>query len=130
MGIELFEIDSQFDKERYSNKISKIQYTPKSKVVPDIESCYNLKKYRELVEQIDKSNIDENIKKFLRFSATRHIVFDYETIAEYYCHADKEVQELMEQSGLVIIDFNDAMENGFVKMTKNLEELYEESNEK
>ena len=35
----------------------------------------------------------------------------------------------MEKSGLVIIDFEDAMENGFIKLQKNLMELYNEVNE-
>lgn len=60
-------------------------------------------------------------------AAQRHVVFDYQKIAEYYCHASAEVQALMEASALVLIDFDKAVENGYVQMTKALEEVYSET---
>lgn len=127
MELSLFDAEDNFDRERYTKLATKIQYTPKSKIMPDVEQLYNVHKYNELVAEIDKSNCSDSVKKFLKLSASRHIVFDYEIIAEYYCHADKETQELMEKSGLVIIDIDDAMENGFLKLQKNLMELYDEA---
>ena len=122
--------DERFDKNRYTRIIPKIQYSPKMREAPSPFALYNLEKYMDLVKEVrDCKDIGEEEKKFLMYAATRHIVFDYELIAEYYCHASKKVQGLMEKSGLVIIDFDDALENDFVKLTKNLEELYEESKE-
>lgn len=121
--------DDRFVKDRYTRVIPKIQYQPKCKEVPSVYALYNLSKYEKMIKEISDSNIDSQEKLFLVYAATRHIVFDYEAIAEYYCHASKETQELMEKSGLIIVDFDDAMENGFVKLTKNLEELYDESKE-
>ena len=63
----------------------------------------------------------------LLLAATRHIIFNYQMLAEFYSQADKKVQELMEESGLVIIDFDDAMENGFVELTQTLKELRNEA---
>jgi hypothetical protein len=37
------------------------------------------------------------------------------------------MQELMEKSALVIIDFNDAIANGYVKMSKNIEKIMQET---
>ena len=125
----LFDIDSNYDNNRYTNIIPKIQYVPKTRCKPSEISLYNLEKYNNLVKEIKSKNLDSEIEKFLLYSATRHIVFDYQQIAEYYSHSDKEVQELMEKSGLVIIDFEDALENGFVKLQKNLMELYNEVKE-
>lgn len=125
----LFDVDSNYDNNRYTNIIPKIQYVPKTRCKPSEISLYNLEKYNDLVKEIKSKNLDSEIEKFLLYSATRHIVFDYQQIAEYYSHSDKEVQELMEKSGLVIIDFEDAMENGFIKLQKNLMELYNEVNE-
>lgn len=123
----LFDVGSNYDNNRYTNIIPKIQYVPKTRCKPSEISLYNLEKYNNLVKEIKSKNLDSEIEKFLLYSATRHIVFDYQQIAEYYSHSDKEVQELMEKSGLVIIDFDDALENGFVKLQKNLEEIYENS---
>jgi hypothetical protein len=56
----------------------------------------------------------------------RHIVFDYQKIADYYAHASKEIQELMEKSALVIIDFNKAIQNGYVKLSHEIAKQYGE----
>jgi hypothetical protein len=63
----------------------------------------------------------------LLLAATRHIVFNYQLLAEFYAQADKDIQGLMEKSGLVIIDFDDAMENGYVELTETLKELKNEA---
>ena len=125
----LFDVGSNYDNNQYTNIIPKIHYVPKTRCKPSEISLYNLEKYNNLVKEIKSKNLDSEIEKFLLHSATRHIVFDYQQIAEYYSHSDKEVQELMEKSGLVIIDFEDAMENGFVKLQKNLMRLYNEIKE-
>ena len=40
----------------------------------------------------------------------------YRHIAEYYAQATPQMQRLMERSALVIIDMDDAIANGFVKL--------------
>jgi hypothetical protein len=37
------------------------------------------------------------------------------------------MQELMEQSALVILDIDDAIANGYVKLSKDIEKILEES---
>jgi hypothetical protein len=39
------------------------------------------------------------------------------------------MQELMEKSALVIIDFNDAIKNGYVQLSNEIEELFEDDEE-
>jgi hypothetical protein len=46
-------------------------------------------------------------------------------IAEYYAHAEPNIQRLMENSALVIIDFDKAIENGFVKLSDAISNLVE-----
>jgi hypothetical protein len=60
---------------------------------------------------------------FLRIAAQRHTSIHFRNVAEFYCHASPEVQGLMERSALVIIDFDKALEGGFIKLTKKLAEL-------
>ena len=112
---------------KYSRAIKVPQYEP-SNVKPKIWELYDRAKYTELIRNISKSNIsDTDIKEFLMFAATRHIVFNYAKIADYYAHAEPEIQRLMEQSALVIIDIDDAIANGYVKLSKRMEELVQES---
>ncbi len=75
----------------------------------------DITKAEDFLSKIEASNAPEEIKTFLKKAASRHIVFDYGKIAEFYCHADKETQSLMEDSALVIIDFNKAMQLGYLK---------------
>ena len=108
------------DSENYSRKIEAPIYEPKEKKQPQINELYDLQKQAELTEKIDKSKAPEDLKDFLKAAATRHCVFKYDRIAEYYSHADPETQDLMEQSALVIIDFDKAIENGFVKLSEEI----------
>lgn len=110
---------------KYSKKVSTPIYTPSGRPV-SIYECYDHQKYLRMVRRIDNSNVSEEEKKFLRLAATRHIVFNFERIADYYASASKEMQELMEKSALVIIDFDKAIEEGFVQLNDNMRRLYEQ----
>ena len=68
------------------------------------------------------------MKDFLKVAAYRHVKFNYERIADYYANAPKDVQELIEDSALVIIDFNKAIEDGFVKISQDLLNQYGREN--
>lgn len=58
-------------------------------------------------------------------AAERHTVFDYKKVADYYAHANAEMQNLMEMSALVIVDFDKAIENGFVKLSDELSKMFD-----
>lgn len=90
---------------------------------PKLDDLVQTEKFKELLHNIDESVIPEGIKKFLRIAASRHFKFDYAKIAEYYANSSPQVQELFEQSALVIIDFDAAIEGGFVQMNKRLMEV-------
>jgi len=85
---------------------------------------YDTRKRDELISEINALRLPKEVKDFLTHAAGRHTVFNYERIADYYAHSDKQVQDLMEKSALVFIDFDKAIENGFVKMTRDLAESY------
>jgi len=106
----------------YTNKIVAPVYEPKGER-PAISQMIDRTKTDRLISQIDASSIPEDVKQFMRYSAERHTVFHFRHIAEYYCHASAELQDLMERSGMVIIDFNKAIEYGFVHLTERLGRL-------
>ena len=119
--------NSEIDNDtKYTKKISIPQYLP-SNVKPPIPSLCDTQKYAKLMRNIKDSNVSEEEKEFLMKAASRHIVFNYSKIADYYAHADKEMQELMEQSALVIIDVNDAIANGYVKLSTEIRKMIEEN---
>ena len=114
------------DDTKYSRAIKTPQYVP-SENKPHIDSLVEYSKYSKLLADIKNSTVSEEEKKFLKLAASRHIVFNYAQIADYYAHADKEMQELMEQSALVILDIDDAIANGYVKLSAKMNQLVDEA---
>ena len=112
----------------YTKKVNVPQYLPSS-IAPNISSLCNYTRYSELLSNINKSNISDEEKQFLKLAASRHIVFNYSKIADYYAHASVEMQELMEQSALVLIDIDDAIANGYVQLSKDIDEIMRTSGE-
>lgn len=111
---------------KYSRGMGIPTYIPKD-AKPPLESLVDKQKYATLIKRINDSNVSEDEKNFLRIAAARHYVFDYGLIADYYANSDKEMQELMEESALVIIDIEDAIVNGYVKLSDRMQELLDES---
>lgn len=116
---------------KYSKKIEAPIYEPKHQKPYLIELC-NDSKTKKLVEDIEKSNLPKEEKEFLKKAAQRHTVFNYEKIADYYAHSNEEVKKLMQDSALVIIDFERAIELGYVKLCEDIKNQYltEYANEK
>lgn len=108
--------------EKYTTAINVPQYNIVGER-PEIHELYDAAKLEELHSAIASSDVPDDVKDFLRIAAYRHVVFNYRKVAEFYPHMDAKVQRLMEDSALVIIDYDDAMRNGYVKMTAALEAI-------
>ena len=93
--------------------------------VPDLSELVDETKTKELLEEIENSDLAYDEKQFLIKAAQRHLVFNYKKVAEYYAAASEEMQDLMEKSALVIIDYNDAIMNGYTKLSEKIKKLME-----
>ena len=106
--------------ENYSRKIDPPVYTPKGDK-PEEADLYDRSKAERLLAEIEATpDLPQDVAAFLRHAAERHTVFRFDRIAEYYCHAPEPVQNLMEKSALIIIDFDQAIEGGFVVLSEAL----------
>jgi len=103
----------------YSKKIKAPTYKITGEK-PEIKTLFDDSKTIELTNKIDAANLPKELADFLRKAAQRHTIFHFRRIAETYAHADAPTQDLFEQSALVIIDFDKAIENGFVHLTSRL----------
>ncbi|CAB4168878.1 ParB/Sulfiredoxin [uncultured Caudovirales phage] len=128
LDFEESEQNSQLDDEKYTIKTDVFTYEP-SEEKPDINDIFSTEKTLKLIDAINKSNAPESIKSFLTIAAYRHTVFDFQKIADFYAHQTQEIQNLMEQSALIIIDYEDAISGGFVMLTKELQTLSDENND-
>lgn len=125
-GFDLdFEDEIVEEENPYTSKINIPQYEIKGEQ-PSISELYDEEKTKELLKEIEKANITEEQKDFLIKSAQRHLAFNYSKIAEYYAHQNKEMQELMEKSALILIDYEDAIKNGYAELKKEIDLLSEE----
>lgn len=93
---------------------------------PEVSSVYDDTKARKLIDAIDASDLPADEKHLLRAAAYRHVVFNFQSIAEYYAHSDAEMQQHMEDSALVIVDIGKAIEEGWAKLSEQMAELYDE----
>ena len=127
-GIELPEEEESNEDEKYSIKITPPIYSPKKKNKPKLSECVDLEKYNQLKKEIESNkNLSEEERTLLLLASTRHICFNYENIAEYYCHCSDDTKSLMEKNALVIVDINKAIEFGFVKYTEEIINIIEEN---
>jgi len=111
------------DDQKYSSKIEAPIYEPKNKK-PHLLELVNKEKTHRLMNEIARSTLPEDEKMFLLDAARRHNVFNYELIADYYAHSSKEMQNLMEKSALVIIDFEKAIELGYIRLCDQIKNQY------
>ncbi len=112
----------------YTKKVTVPVYVPQYQK-PSVYELFDHMKSMQMIKRINESSVSTEDKKFLIYAAQRHIVFNFAKIADYYAHSSAEMQDLMEQSALVIVDFDKAIENGFATLNNELSNAYlEEQN--
>ena len=109
----------------YTTAVNIPQYNVQGEC-PSFPEMYDNRKEKEMISDIENSGLSEEEKEFLIAAAHRHCRFNFTAIAEYYAHASPEMQKFMEDSALVIIDMDNAIMNGYVKLSKTIEELRNE----
>ena len=95
---------------------------------PKLSAVYDTSKSDELKEAISNAHLPRDVAAFLTAAADRHTKFRFDLAAEYYAHAPKNVQQLMEDCALVIVDYNKAIEHGYLKLTDGIMEMVKDAN--
>ena len=115
------------DENNYERKIVPPVYEPSDEDVRPSE-VYDKEKAEKLIADIEAADMDEEMREFLKVAAYRHVRFNYRSIADLYAKAAPEVQRMMEDSALVIVDKDKAIELGFIKISKDFLEQYGKEN--
>ena len=126
-GLDVWQNEDDINNDLLSKNIKAPTYKVTEKK-PKITELLDTTRPDNLIEKImhyqrENNNITEEEVNFLTNAALRHTVFNYSKIADYYAHSNKDIQNFMEESALVLIDFDKAIENGFVELTEKLKEL-------
>ena len=107
----------------YTNKIVSPQYEP-SEESPEIIDLFDTTKTKNLIENINNSEgITDEEREFLICAAKRHVVFNFKRIADYYANANSTMQKLMEENALVIIDYKDAIKQGYIDLVEEIDDM-------
>ncbi len=123
---DLFGVEETIDEDSpYTNKTNAPIYEPTGQEHKP-KQLYDTTKTESLLSTIETADIPDDIRAFLISAAHRHTAFNYSKIADYYATAPKEIQSLFEDSALVIIDFEQAIQNGFVKLDASVEEAFKQ----
>lgn len=117
-----FGICGEDEENPYNTKIEIPHYEMQGEK-PDISELFDDEKEQQLIEEIRNAKISEDEKSFLIRAAHRHCRFNYRNIAEFYAHASEEMQKLMEDSALVIIDYDSAIAKGYAKLSEKIREI-------
>lgn len=114
------------DEDKYTFKVNIPQYEITGDQ-PNFADMLDTAKADELIVEIEAAQgVTDEEKQFLIQAARRHNVFNYRNVAEYYAHATPEMQRLMERSALVIIDVDNAIANGYAKLSDDILAMLEE----
>lgn len=91
--------------------------------VTPVRALYDDRRAEQLRVAVRSADIPDDLRTFLLAAAGRHTVFDYGRIARYYEAAAPEVQQLFEDSALVLVDIDHAIRGGYVKLREELREV-------
>lgn len=128
---EDFVVNMESDKEKKEEEEFKFdnnipQYQIKWEDV-NIDECFGSEITDKLIQEINDSGLGDKEKRLLIIGAYRRAVLNYRKIAEYYASkATEEMQNLMEKMGLVIIDYDNAIANGFSTLTEELSDMIDD----
>lgn len=109
-------------KDKYVRKLSSPTYEVQGKK-PSLSQIYDTTKSDELKEEIRAARLPKDVTNFLLSAAERHTEFRFDYAAEYYAHASKKVQRLMEDCAMVIVDHEKAVEHGYLKLTQEIMDM-------
>ena len=114
----------------YSRKIESPIYTPTGLKIDDVRTLYDEKEVKVIEAKIQSADIPEDVRDMLMKSAQRFRRFDFARAAEYYSQCtDPVIRALMESTAMVIVDFGQAIENGFVELAEEIKEEYQKEYE-
>lgn len=89
---------------------------------PDEAVLADFSDFDKLNDKITKSGVKGGLEKLLRARAAFFTDFDFQKIADYYAHSDKDVQNLMKELGLVVVIPRDAYDLGMCDFRESFED--------
>lgn len=97
-------------------------YTP-SLIEPELEELANTDTTKNLINEIEVLKAPNELKEILKIRASFFTDFNFQKIADYYSRQNKDLKQIFEKLGMVILAPKDALEKGFVEISENIFDL-------
>lgn len=111
---------------KYVQDIRGLIYEP-SERCPELHELMDTQRADDYIQQIMADDtLDEDVRRFLLRAAERFVEFDYARIADYYAHAPENVRRWFERLILVVVDFDNLIENNVKNIYRTMFELYDD----
>lgn len=130
LDVPNFETEENFEAEDEINEVDikdlfdiKLPFYTPNQEIPKIKDMANQEKTIELINEIEKLDLDVELKEILIKRASFFTDFNFSKIADFYSKQNNEVKELFEKLGMVIVAPERAVELGFVDLKENIEDL-------
>ena len=112
--------ESEDFNDSYSHETGKVLYEPKETNHAISDLFVKETKFDEIIEEIK----NKDLKKMLKARAVYFSKFNFEKIADYYAYqADENEKKIFEKLGLVLLDKDQLIENGFSNVISQLNEI-------
>lgn len=123
--LEDWGLDMPLSKELNEDDLFDIEipfYKP-SEIKPSINEIADTSKTKELINKINKLEIQDDLKEILIFRASFFTDFKFDKIADFYSKENKDVKEVFEDLGMVILAPKEALKKGFIELKEIAFEL-------
>lgn len=124
ISMDDFGFDAEVDdleeelEERYSQNIGKVIYEPKDTDWTAADLYEQTDRFDDMIEALD---CDDDLKEMLRIRSRWFCEFNFARIADYYAHqATPQEQRVFEALGMVLLDKDQLIENGFASIVEDL----------
>jgi len=114
---------------KYTSLIRGLVYEPSMAAPPTVGQLYDDIKLQMLLSRIESAKLPDELAHFFRLAAHRFVRFRFDLIAEYYAHASEDVRQIMRELVLVIVDYDDAIAAGVLRLSEKLIALINETDE-
>ncbi len=100
-----------------------IPFYEASNIIPNIQELADTTEVNELINKIEKLEIENDLKNILKIRASFFADFNFQKIADFYHHSNEEIKSIFEDLGMVILAPKKALEKGFIEISENIMEL-------
>ena len=97
-------------------------YIP-SDIKPQINELAEISKTNFLIQKIEKLEVSNELKEFLKIRASFFTDFNFQKIADYYSKESEDVKDIFKDLGLVILAPKEAVKKGFVNLKETISNL-------